>query len=226
MTKQISYFLAYLCRTVFFIQVKYVLFALLSDKTLPTLDWQRQNLPPLLVLKKIFLTQFWIVVDTYVIVLVFQIFLPGNIPNRRSRQVKNFGAERTTVLSSSRQKISLKSGRNLWYSLCTLCITPIPGQKCDKFTFAWFFPSTTVWFLKLELGCGDIKIDRKCVLSAIIFYEINKTNYYEVTTQLFRGCFKAVLKIVLNVVLKVVFQVVLDAFLMLSIISFWFCPWI
>ena len=152
---------------------------------------------------KIFPAQLWIVVDTSVIVLVFRIFLPGNIPNRRSWQVKNFGAERTTVLSSSRQKISLKSGRNLWYSLCTLCITPIPGQTCDKFTFACFFPSTTVWFLKLELGCGDIKIDRKCVLSAIIFYEINKTNYYEVTTRLFWGCFKAVLKIVLNAVLKV-----------------------
>ena len=38
MTKQISYFFANLCRTVLFIRIKYVLFAILSDKTLPTLD--------------------------------------------------------------------------------------------------------------------------------------------------------------------------------------------
>ena len=37
MTKQISFFLAYLGRTVFFIRINYVLFALLSDETLTAL---------------------------------------------------------------------------------------------------------------------------------------------------------------------------------------------
>ena len=95
-----------------------------------TLEWQnspniiltKTNLPPFskLDLVKIFLAQFWIVVDTYVIVLVFRIFLPSNIPTRRSWQVKNFGAERTTVLSSSRQKLSLKS--EIYGIVCVPCV--------------------------------------------------------------------------------------------------------
>ena len=219
MTKQISYFLAYLCTTLFFIRINYVLF-----------EWW--DSPSIRLTKIKFTTFTGSNIPNYVLNRCSYYCNCPPVPNIFTWQHpkpsftagEEFWRGKDNGFSRSRQKLSLKSGRILWYSFCALCITLShdPVKSVTKSHLLDFFPQQQLcdsWNLSLF-----VEIDRKCVLSAIIFYEINKTNYYEVTTQLFWGCFKAVLKIVLNVVLKVSLKLPLKFSLILYLMSFWCCP--
>ena len=210
MTKQISYFLAYLCRTVFFIRINNVLF-----------EWW--DSPSIRLTKIKFTTFTGSNIPNYVLNRCSYCCNCPPVPNIFTWQHpkpsftagEEFWRGKDNGFSRSRQKLSLKSGRILWYSFCALCITLThdPVKSVTISHFQDFFTSQQQlcdsWNLSLL-----VEIDRKSVLSAIM----RKTRLITMRSQpnYFEDALRLSLKLFLMLSSKLSFK--------LSLMPFWCCP--